>query len=134
MRALSVRQPWANLIASGRKTVELRTWSTDYRGLLAISAGRTIDRDGAARLRVTEGELHPRGCVVCVVDLVDVRLVLPSDACAACAKRFSRTRSAVGVDHAARPSGRALHLAREAGCFRTSGCAPTLPLTTYSKE
>lgn len=37
--ALSIRQPWAELILSGRKTVELRRWSTDYRGPLWIHAG-----------------------------------------------------------------------------------------------
>jgi len=31
MKTLTVRQPWANLIASGRKTIETRTWSTNYR-------------------------------------------------------------------------------------------------------
>lgn len=37
-RALSVRQPWASLIAAGRKSIEIRTWRTDYRGPLAIHA------------------------------------------------------------------------------------------------
>ena len=34
MKALSIRQPWAELILQGRKTIELRTWKTSYRGLL----------------------------------------------------------------------------------------------------
>lgn len=37
--AISIRQPWAELILSGRKTVELRRWSTEYRGPLWIHAG-----------------------------------------------------------------------------------------------
>jgi ASCH domain len=41
--ALSVRQPWADLIVSGRKTIELRPWPTEYRGLLWIHAGKTAE-------------------------------------------------------------------------------------------
>jgi hypothetical protein len=38
--ALSIRQPWAELIINGRKKMELRSWSTTYHGLLWIHAGR----------------------------------------------------------------------------------------------
>lgn len=37
--ALSVRQPWAELLISGRKSIELRKWATDYRGRLWLHAG-----------------------------------------------------------------------------------------------
>lgn len=40
MKALTIRQPWASLIAHGVKTIETRSWSTEYRGPLAIHAGR----------------------------------------------------------------------------------------------
>ena len=43
--ALSIRQPWAELILSGRKTIELRTWSTDYRGPLWVHTGLKADPD-----------------------------------------------------------------------------------------
>jgi len=39
MKALTISQPWASLIASGEKFVENRTWRTNYRGPLAIHAG-----------------------------------------------------------------------------------------------
>lgn len=39
MKALSVRQPFAHAIVTGSKTVENRTWATDYRGWIAIHAG-----------------------------------------------------------------------------------------------
>ena len=38
-RALTLHQPWASLIAIGAKTMETRSWSTSYRGPLAIHAG-----------------------------------------------------------------------------------------------
>lgn len=39
MPCLTVHQPWAHLIAVGRKRVENRSWSTRHRGPLAIHAG-----------------------------------------------------------------------------------------------
>lgn len=45
MRALSVRQPWAELIVSGRKTIELRKWYTSYRGLLWLHTGKAEDKE-----------------------------------------------------------------------------------------
>jgi hypothetical protein len=43
MRALSIAQPYAHLIATGLKRVENRTWMTGYRGLIYIHAGKTHD-------------------------------------------------------------------------------------------
>lgn len=77
VRVLSVKQPWASLIASGRKTVELRSWSTKYRGPVLILAGSGIWRG-------TEYPTGPRGVALCVVDLADVRAAAPDDTAAAC--------------------------------------------------
>ncbi len=78
MRVLIVRQPWASLIATGRKSVELRSWSTSYRGPICILAGA----------RPWHGphdyELGPRGGIVGVVSLVDVRKATPDDVSRAC--------------------------------------------------
>jgi ASCH domain len=38
--ALSIKQPWAELILLGRKTIEVRSWSTNFRGLLALHTGK----------------------------------------------------------------------------------------------
>ena len=46
MKALSIRQPWAWLIANGYKSIENRTWDTNVRGPIAIHAGKTFDRHG----------------------------------------------------------------------------------------
>ena len=40
--ALSIRQPWAELIVSGRKTIEVRTWTTEYRGPVFIHASKSV--------------------------------------------------------------------------------------------
>jgi len=36
MKAISLWQPWASMIASGKKTIETRSWPTSYRGDLLI--------------------------------------------------------------------------------------------------
>jgi hypothetical protein len=40
MKALSLLQPWATLIAIGAKSIETRTWKTPYRGPIAIHASK----------------------------------------------------------------------------------------------
>lgn len=42
MKALTLYQPWASLIACGVKTIETRSWATNYRGLIAIHAAKTV--------------------------------------------------------------------------------------------
>lgn len=44
MKALTVRPPWAWALIYGGKDVENRTWSTKYRGPIAIHAGQRRDR------------------------------------------------------------------------------------------
>ena len=45
MRALTLTQPWASLVAVGAKRIETRNWSTSYRGKLAIHAAKTQPRE-----------------------------------------------------------------------------------------
>lgn len=42
MKALTVQQPWATLLATGRKRIETRSWKTKYRGPIAIHAAARI--------------------------------------------------------------------------------------------
>ncbi len=44
MKALSIRQPWAWLIAHGYKDIENREWRTGFRGRFLIHAGLQVDR------------------------------------------------------------------------------------------
>ncbi len=45
MRALSITQPWATLIAIGAKSVETRSWGTTYSGPLAIHASKNYPEE-----------------------------------------------------------------------------------------
>ena len=40
MKALTLTQPWASLVAIGAKRIETRPWRTSYRGSLAIHAAK----------------------------------------------------------------------------------------------
>ena len=42
--AISIRQPWAELILRGIKTIEIRNWSDLYRGDLYLHTGKMADR------------------------------------------------------------------------------------------
>lgn len=52
MRALTLTQPWATLVAIGAKRIETRSWLTTYRGPLAIHAAKGFP--AAARERCFE--------------------------------------------------------------------------------
>lgn len=88
MKALSTKQPFAGLIASGQKKYETRTWQTKYRGPLLICAGQRThplfdfydfrsgilgmrNHNAADRYEIDRGLIRT-GVMVCVVDLVDV--------------------------------------------------------------
>ena len=44
MKAITIWQPWASLIALGEKKIETRSWSTKYRGTLAIHAAASMPK------------------------------------------------------------------------------------------
>ena len=78
MRAISIRQPYAWLVVTGKKDIENRPWNTHHRGPLAIHAGlkrlpkndlEEIER--TYRVRIPEEELR-RGGIIGVVHVVDV--------------------------------------------------------------
>lgn len=46
LAVLSIKQPWAQLIIDKKKNIEIRTWTTDYRGELYIHTGRNPDKFG----------------------------------------------------------------------------------------
>ena len=44
MKVLSIIEPWASLIANGKKSIETRSWKTSYRGELYIHASKKKER------------------------------------------------------------------------------------------
>jgi hypothetical protein len=75
MKALTVKQPWANAIIRLGKDVENRSRPTSYRGPLFIHAGLTYSQEGIDFLRArgqwpTAGA-NVTGKVIGTVDVVD---------------------------------------------------------------
>lgn len=72
--AITLWQPWASLVAQGDKKIETRSWSTSYRGPIAIHAAKrspdwsTFSEDSYA---LPEGKDWPQGAVVAIANLVD---------------------------------------------------------------
>ena len=89
--ALSVKQPWASLIASGKKSIETRSWSTQYRGPLLICSGQSPDVAALRRFGVVPAEWedkYPPGVALCVVSLMNVEPMTARDEVAACCPRY----------------------------------------------
>ena len=78
MKALTICQPYASLIARGVKRVENRTWPTRYRGPLVIHAGKSrqwLTDDGPSldpreNYGIALSEM-PFGAVIAVAQLID---------------------------------------------------------------
>ena len=91
MKALSIMQPWATLIAQGAKRIETRGWATSYRGPLAIHAskglpGWVVDivrsepqfANALGNLLDPRGKVLgdlPRGCIIAICQLVSVKFI-----------------------------------------------------------
>lgn len=77
MKAITVLQPWATLIAIGEKGFETRCWATKHRGELAIHAGKKIDREACEIPKIKEAlarhgftvENLPTGSIIATVEL-----------------------------------------------------------------
>ncbi len=70
MKALSLKQPWAELILQGKKTIELRKWNTNFRGEFLIHAPESIDEEKMKEYNLKD---LPRQAIIGKVKLVDVK-------------------------------------------------------------
>ena len=80
MKALSVKQPWANMIASGEKTIETRTWMTSFRGPILIISSK-------------QPRIEPAGCVVAIATLSNCRTMTRRDERAACCRIYPNAKA-----------------------------------------
>ena len=90
MKALSLTQPWATLVAIGAKKIETRSWWTQYRGTLAIHAAKNFPKDcrevaciekfwepiidliGRGKFPWMTGNAYPMGAIVATCELVEI--------------------------------------------------------------
>ena len=87
MKAITIQQPWASLIANGEKKYETRCWKTAYRGPIAIHVGLRLYPDifqfMQCKLKTAEYLIEcgitpknidelPRGAIIATADLVNI--------------------------------------------------------------
>ena len=70
MKTITIKQPYASLIAAGIKKYEFRTWKSKYRGKLLIHAGKGIDKKAMEKFKNYNLE-YPSGCIIAICDMVD---------------------------------------------------------------
>lgn len=79
MKALSVKQPWATLLVEGKKTIEVRSWKTEHRGPLVICASSAPKNVFWHDTTDDVHRLMHAGCIIGIVDLLDVRPMTAED-------------------------------------------------------
>ena len=77
MKAITIKQPWANLIVMGLKDVENRTWSTNYRGRVLVHASSIPNIDALCDWEEKLG-IVPKCAIVGSVEIIDCVLNHPS--------------------------------------------------------
>lgn len=79
MKAITIHQPWASLIAIGAERYETRSWKTVHRGYIAIHASQMWSKEQEFvwnKLRDMPETAHipeiaPLGAIICVCELVN---------------------------------------------------------------
>ncbi|MEN6566365.1 MAG: ASCH domain-containing protein [Veillonellales bacterium] len=87
MKAITILQPWASLIACGAKKIETRSWATKYRGPIAIHAGLKVYTRAADTRTIAQALCNggipmarnlPVGAVIAIAELVECLEILGS--------------------------------------------------------
>lgn len=74
MKVITIKQPYASLIAKQIKEYEFRTWKTSYRGEIYIQASKTIDKKRLKDFEKYNLE-YPTGCIIAKAKITDCILV-----------------------------------------------------------
>lgn len=70
MKVITIKQPFASLIAAGIKEYEFRTWRTHHRGPILIHAGKGVNKEAMKKLECYHLE-YPSGCIIAKAHLAD---------------------------------------------------------------
>ncbi|MCW8966317.1 MAG: ASCH domain-containing protein [Candidatus Pacearchaeota archaeon] len=76
MKALSLKQPFAEFVVSGKKSIELRKWNTKFRGEFLVHASLSPEKKAMERFGL---ENLPCGFIVGKAKLVDVKKYLDEE-------------------------------------------------------
>ena len=119
LKAISLKQPWANLVASGKKSIETRKWKTPYRGDLVICSSKNP-------------RIEPAGYALCVVELYHIEPMQKKHEAKACIKVYL---GAYGwFLRNIRPIAPPIPVKGELGVFNLSGSAKKRILASFAKK
>ena len=71
MKCLSLKQPYADLLATGRKTIEIRKWNTNFRGPFLIHASKKVNKNACLTLGYDESNMV-KGAIIGKAFVYDV--------------------------------------------------------------
>lgn len=74
MKVITVKQPFASLIAAGIKCYEFRTWKTKYRGEILIHAGKGVNKKAMEKYICYNLE-YPSGAIIAKAKITDCVLI-----------------------------------------------------------
>ena len=70
MKVLTIKEPYATLIAEGLKEYEFRTWKTNYRGDILIHVAKGYDKDNLERFKDRNLKYNP-GKIIAKATITD---------------------------------------------------------------
>ena len=70
IRVITLKQPWASLVANGLKIYEFRNMNYSYRGKILIHAGKGFDKDASEKLKDYNLD-YPTAKILAEVEIVD---------------------------------------------------------------
>lgn len=74
MKVITLKQPWASLVAYGYKKYEFRSWKLNYRGPILIHAGLGIDKEAMQKVKDLNLEF-PSKKIIGIVSIDDCILL-----------------------------------------------------------
>ena len=70
MKVITLKQPWATLVAEGIKEYEFRTWKYNYRGEILIHAGAGVDHEAMEKVKHFKYK-YPKMKILAKVEIED---------------------------------------------------------------
>lgn len=70
MKVLTIKEPYATLIAEGLKEYEFRTWKTSYRGDILIHAAKTPNNENKKRF-IDRNLNYKEGFIIAKANITD---------------------------------------------------------------
>lgn len=70
MKVITLKQPWATLVAEGHKKYEFRSWKYSYRGKIYIHAGQGVDKVEMEKFKHLNLDF-PSKKIIAVVEIKD---------------------------------------------------------------